>query len=153
MTVPCACATLTSKALLAILIQFAEKSRNWKRAFKRLNGTLKRVSFSGIFSVAFISKSLCFSFESNVLISDVDLYPLFAHGIKCNTNPLTPNQITFKRCLADTKNHTLTPNTIFYIHSKLGTILKSVLNFVEQNTLTGHSRLLFWIVCVAEKMV
>ena len=30
------------------------------------------------------------------------LYPLHAHGIKCNVNPLTPNQNTF--CLVVAKN-------------------------------------------------
>ena len=29
------------------------------------------------------------------------MYPLHAHDIKFNVNPLTPNQITF--CLVDTK--------------------------------------------------
>ena len=31
----------------------------------------------------------------------VDMYPLHAHDLKFNVNPLTPNQITF--CLTDTK--------------------------------------------------
>ena len=30
------------------------------------------------------------------------MYPLNAHNLKCNVNPLTPDQITF--CLADTEN-------------------------------------------------
>ena len=30
------------------------------------------------------------------------MYPLHAHDIKFNVDPLTPNQITF--CLADTQN-------------------------------------------------
>ena len=42
-------------------------------------------------------------FESKVLISDVDVYPLRTNDIKFNVNPLTQNQITF--CLADTKKH------------------------------------------------
>ena len=46
-------------------------------------------------------KNLNFTLASKVLISDVDVYPLHAHDIKFNVNPLTPNQITF--CLADTK--------------------------------------------------
>ena len=29
------------------------------------------------------------------MISDVDVYPLHAHDIKFNVDPLTPNQITF----------------------------------------------------------
>ena len=36
------------------------------------------------------------------VLSDVGLYPLHAHGIKSNVNPLTPNQITL--CLALRKN-------------------------------------------------
>ena len=59
-------------------------------------------------------------FESKVLISDVDMYPLRTNDIKFNVNPLTPNQITI--CLADTKktNFKITIlvdyNKMFHIH-------------------------------------
>ena len=49
----------------------------------------------------FIIKNLWLYSKIIFLISDVDVYPLHAHDIKFNVDPLTPNQITF--CLADTK--------------------------------------------------
>ena len=46
-------------------------------------------------------RTFCFTLDSKVLISDVDVHSLHAHDIKFNVNSLTPNQIKF--CLADTK--------------------------------------------------
>ena len=54
-----------------------------------------------MFLTLFIIKNLLLYIRIKVSISDVDVYPLHAHDIKFNANPLTPNQITF--CLADTK--------------------------------------------------
>ena len=45
----------------------------------------------------------CFTLELKVLISDVGMYPLHAHDIKSDINPLTPNQIMF--CLAVMKKN------------------------------------------------
>ena len=78
------------------------KSEKWKRSIfnvvmKHRNvGTILR-HFQHFSSL----KTFCFMLESKVLISDVCLYPLHAKDIKCNVNPLTPNQITL--FLADMK--------------------------------------------------
>ena len=67
----------------------------------------------------FIFKNLCLTLEQKVFISNVAVYPLQAHGIKFNVNPLTSNQVNCFR--ADTKKRKfllITSNKMFHIHSK-----------------------------------
>ena len=65
--------------------------------FLRHNETVKR-DING-YHLTFLTFG--FTLKSKILISNVDVYPLHAHDIKFNVDPLTPNQITFY--LVDTK--------------------------------------------------
>ena len=63
------------------------------------------------------------------------MYPLHAHDLKFNVNPLTPSQITYfsggdeKTLISRSPYKSIISNKMFHVHSKLGIILKSVLNF------------------------
>ena len=57
-----------------------------------------------------------FTLASKILILDVGLYPLHAHDIKCNINPLMSNQIMF--CLTDTKKTFILRSLYLLIYTK-----------------------------------
>ena len=63
----------------------------------------KGVLILEFFNVFHHYKSFALRQNQIFLFLDVDMYPLNAYDLKCNVNPLTPDQIIF--CLADTENH------------------------------------------------
>ena len=88
------------------LIHFTEKTRNVKidkRQFRAPKLGISGYCFM-IFSTFSINTNLLLYVGTKLFVlKDVDMYPLNAHNLKCNVNPLTQDQIIF--CLADTENH------------------------------------------------